>query len=163
MAHVVGQMIQAEAVHQLQVVQTVGHGKRLVGRHARPVHEFGTVERQQADQRDAVAQVGQFAHLGEIRNVLTLSNNNNTSTTVSNFLFWNISWNICLMISTQKKKFISIQTHLHMPWTRPDVDTSKFKFPVAVQRRDVIGPAINSQTIFFLFRGFKIHDEHGMN
>ena len=101
MAHVVGQMIQAEAVHQLQVVQTVGHGKRLVGRHARPVHEFGTVERQQADQRDAVAQVGQFAHLGEIRNVLTLSNNNNTSTTVSNFLFWNISWNICLMISTK--------------------------------------------------------------
>ena len=80
MAHVVRQMIQAEGVHQLQVVQTVGHGERLVGRHARPVHEFGTVERQQADQRDAVAQVGQFAHFGETRNVLTLSNNNNNNT-----------------------------------------------------------------------------------
>ena len=41
---VVGQSVVAELVQQLQVVQAVGHGEGLVGRHRVPVQKVGTVE-----------------------------------------------------------------------------------------------------------------------
>ena len=71
-ANVVRQVVGAKLAHHLQIVEAVGHGEGLVGGHLRPVDEIGTIKGQQSDQIGAVAQVGQFTHVGHLWHSLSL-------------------------------------------------------------------------------------------
>ncbi|CAN7974557.1 unnamed protein product, partial [Ixodes persulcatus] len=64
-AHVVGQVLVAEALGQLQVVQRVGQAHGLVEAQVLPGQEGRAVEAQQGGQGAAVAQLPQVLHHGD--------------------------------------------------------------------------------------------------
>uniref|UniRef100_A0A147BSD2 Putative secreted protein n=1 Tax=Ixodes ricinus TaxID=34613 RepID=A0A147BSD2_IXORI len=66
-AHVVGQVLVAEALGQLQVVQRVGQAHGLVQAQVLPGQEGRAVEAEQGGQGAAVAQLPQVLHHGDVR------------------------------------------------------------------------------------------------